>query len=124
MLPAVHFGVWHLMSEAESAAPEGAGVLQTRAEGIMDYRIGRSAMVLYACSAADETLRSFVAGRGAAQLARAVSAGARWIRFAETDSPKEELERLLKGFVERFGSLPVGNAGGSRRTHPAYGDGE
>jgi hypothetical protein len=115
MLRAVHFGAWHLMSEAEAVAPQTAGVLQTRAEGVMDYRIGRSAMVFYACSASDETLRGFVTGRGASQLARAVSAGARWIRFAESPHPKEELDRLLKGFVERFGSLPVGNAAGARK---------
>ena len=40
----------------------------------MDYRSGRSAMVLYACSDPEETLRRFVAGRGARQIERAVSA--------------------------------------------------
>ena len=58
----VHFGAWHKISDARTAAPEVAGVLQTRAEGAMDYRSGRSAMVLYACSDPDETLRRFVAG--------------------------------------------------------------
>jgi hypothetical protein len=111
----VHFGAWHPISDASTAAPEAAGVLQTRAEGVMDYRSGRSAMVLYACSRADETLRGFVAGRGARDLARAVNAGARWIRFAEANDPKIEMERLLRGFVERFGSLPISNAGGSRK---------
>ena len=61
----VHFGVWHPISEAATAAPEAAGVLQTRAEGVMDYRSGRSAMVFYACTDPGETLRGFVAGRGA-----------------------------------------------------------
>jgi hypothetical protein len=89
----------------------------------MDYRAGRSAMVLYACSEPDETLRRFVAGRGARQIERAVSAGARWIRFAEAQSPQSELDRLLKGFVERFGSLPISNAGSSRRAGAAA-DGE
>jgi hypothetical protein len=112
---AVHFGTWHPISEAGTVAPEAAGVLQTRAEGVMDYRAGRSAMVLYACSAADETLRRFVAGRGARELQRAVAAGARWIRFAEATDPAGELDRLLKGFVERFGSLPISNAGSGRR---------
>ena len=119
----MHFGAWHKISEAQTVAPEAAGVLQTRAEGAMDYRVGRSAMVLYACSDRDETLRRFVAGRGARQIERAVSAGARWIRFAEAPSPQDELDRLLKGFVERFGSLPISNAGSSRRP-VASADGE
>lgn len=112
----MHFGAWHPISDAAAAAPEAAGVLQTRAEGVMDYRAGRSAMVLYACTAPDETLRRFVAGRGARELSRAVNAGARWIRFAEAADPQRELERLLEGFVERFGSLPISNAGATRRT--------
>lgn len=111
----VHFGVWHPISQAGTAAPETAGVLQTRAEGVMDYRVGRSAMVLYACSGAGETLRGFVAGRGARQLDRAISAGARWIRFAPTPDPRGELDRLLEGFVARFGSPPISNAGTARR---------
>ncbi len=96
-------------------APDASGVLQTRAEGIMDYRAGRSAMVMYACAGPGETLRSYVAGRGARELQRAVAAGARWIRFAETANASAELERLLKGFVERFGSLPIGNTGAAAR---------
>lgn len=111
----VHFGVWHPISEATTAAPEAAGVLQTRAEGVMDYRSGRSAMVLYACTDAGETLRGFVAGRGARELDRAISAGARWIRFAPTPNPRRELDRLLEGFVERFGSPPISNAGTGRK---------
>lgn len=123
MLPAVHFGAWHKIADARSAAPDAAGVLQTRAEGVMDYRVGRSAMILYACSDPDETLRRFVEGRGARQIERAVSAGARWIRFAESPAPRAELDRLLKGFVERFGSLPISNAStGRRATHTADGE--
>jgi hypothetical protein len=89
----------------------------------MDYRSGRSAMVFYACCDPEETLQAFVAGRGARQIERAVSAGARWIRFAEAAHPQDELDRLLKGFVERFGSLPISNAGASRRA-VASADGE
>jgi hypothetical protein len=111
----VHFGVWHPISQAGTAAPEAAGVLQTRAEGVMDYRSGRSAMILYTCCDAGETLRGFVAGRGARELDRAISAGARWIRFAQTENPRGELDRLLEGFVERFGSPPISNAGTGRR---------
>ena len=115
MLRPVHFGAWHPISDASAAAPEASGVLQTRAEGVMDYRAGRSAMVLYACTGPDETLRRFVSGRGARELQRAVAAGARWIRFAEAADPAAELDRLLKSFVERFGSLPISNAGSGRR---------
>jgi len=85
----------------------------------MDYRAGRSAMVLYACSDAGETLRVFVAGRGARDLDRAISAGARWIRFAATPNPRPELDRLLEGFVERFGSPPISNSSGATRREPA-----
>ncbi|HXT99997.1 MAG TPA: hypothetical protein VN903_03350 [Polyangia bacterium] len=112
----MHFGKWHPISEAGTTALEEPGVLQTRAEGAMDYRSGRSAMVLYACTSADETLRGFVAGRGARDLDRAVSAGARWIRFAPTPEPRRELDRLLERFVELFGSPPISNAGTGRRS--------
>jgi hypothetical protein len=115
MLRPVHFGAWHPISEASAAAPDASGVLQTRAEGAMDYRVGRSAMVMYACAAPDETLRRYVAGRGARDLQRAVAAGARWIRFAESANAPAELDRLLKNFTERFGSLPIANAGTARR---------
>ena len=115
----MHFGVWHPISEAGAAAPDAAGVLQARAEGAMDYRTGRSAMVMYLCSGPDETLRGYVGGRGARDLARAVSAGARWIRFAEAANPKNELDRLLRLFIDRFGSPPVSNAAHGRRPAPA-----
>ena len=111
----MHFGAWHPISEASAAAPDTSGVLQTRAEGAMDYRAGRSAMVMYACAGPEETLRRFVAGRGARDIQRAVAAGARWIRFAESANAAVELDRLLKTFLERFGSLPIANAGTARR---------
>jgi hypothetical protein len=115
MNPAVHFGAWHPIADAAAAAPDRPGVLQARAEGIMDYETGRSAMVLYACTNTDESLRDFLMGRGARDVRRAVAAGSRWIRFAETADPPLELRRLLDGFVERFGAPPIANAGGSRK---------
>jgi len=63
--PRVHFGVWHPIGDAGIAAPEEGGVLQARAEGVMDYETGRSAMVFYACSRPGATLRGYVGGRGA-----------------------------------------------------------
>ena len=84
--------------------PRPPGVLQTRAEGVLDYRTGRSAMILYACSGPGETLRGFVAGRGARELARAVTAGARWIRFARgRRRPRTSWIGCCAVFVERFG---------------------
>lgn len=111
----MHFGAWHPITEAQAAAPDAAGVIQMRAEGVMDYRAGRSAMVMYACAGPEETLRRFVAGRGARDVQRAVAAGARWIRFAEAADASAQMDRLLKTFVERFGSLPIANAGSARR---------
>src|SRR5579872_2872579 len=113
MLPPVHFGSWHPIGEASAQAPDSSGVLQVRAEGVMDYETGRSAMVMYACSPPGETLRGFVDRRGGRQLRRAVAAGARWIRFAPAAEPQVELDRLLRGFVERFGSPPISNASGA-----------
>jgi hypothetical protein len=75
----------------------------------MNYEKGLSAMVFYACSAPGETLRKFVFGRGARQLRQAIADGACWIRFAEVPEPMTELDRLLKGFAKRFGSLPISN---------------
>ncbi len=81
-------------------------------------------MVLYACCEPEETLRRFVAGRGARQIERAVSAGRPLDPLRRgRDAPQSELDRLLKGFVERFGSLPISNAGTSRRAVAAA-DGE
>lgn len=105
----MQFGLWHPIAEAAARAPDAAGVLQTRTEEVMDYRTGRSAMVLYACSPPGETLRGFVGAAGAARVQEASRAGARWIRFAETDAPDAEMRRLLGLFVERFGGPPIGN---------------
>ena len=115
----VHFGVWHPISQAGTAAPEAAGVLQTRAEGVMDYRSGRSAMVLYACSGA---------GRDPARLRggpRRARAGPRHLGGRALDpvrrrrpSPRRELDRLLEGFVERFGSPPISNSAERRAAAP------
>jgi hypothetical protein len=80
-------------------------------------------MVMYACSGQEETLRVFVSGGGARRLARAVSAGARWIRFAEAPDPANELDRLLRLFVERFGSPPIGNSATGQSTASKSQDG-
>jgi hypothetical protein len=105
----MRFGAWLPIDSAETAAPEGPGVLQTRADEVLSYPQGRSAMVSYAHCPSDGSLRGYVAGLGAGDLRRASDAGARWIRFAETSQPETDFERLLDHFVERFGAPPVAN---------------
>jgi hypothetical protein len=108
---AMRFGAWLPIDSAVAEAPEGAGVLQTRADSVLAYPSGRSAMVYYAHCPSGGSLRGFVSGLGAGDLQRASDAGARWIRFAETSDPETDFERLLDHFVERFGAPPVANAG-------------
>ena len=104
------FGVWHPFAAAADAAPGLPGLLQTRAEEAIIYPRGKSAMVLYAGSRSNQTLREYVPAAGAPLLRRAKAHGARWVRFGETATPQVELDRLMAQFQERFGTLPVGNA--------------
>jgi hypothetical protein len=105
----VRFGPWQPIVEAPERAPAQPGVLQARGDNVWELPRGKSAMVLYASSSGDETLRAFVAGRGAPLLAAAAGLGARWVRFAEATAPEAQLARLLRGFEERFGAPPPGN---------------
>ena len=105
----MHFGPWHPVVDSSQHAPDCSGVVQMRAEGILDYKLGRSAMVFYACSAPGETLRAYVDGPGAALIQQAQEQGACWIRFGESLDAARDLSRLLKRFAERFGTPPLGN---------------
>jgi len=106
----VNFGTWYQLLEASSAAPPAPGVVQARAERPLPYPRGKSAMVFYGATGAEEDLRGYVTGRGAAELRRADDAGARFVRFGVTDRPQRELERLLGQFSARFGGPPAANA--------------
>jgi hypothetical protein len=106
----LNFGSWHELVDAPRMAPEQAGVLQARARTLLPFPAGKSAMVLYASSGADETLRRYVAAAGKLQLTRAAAAGASLIRFGVSAQPDVELERLLGQFTARFGAPPPGNA--------------
>jgi hypothetical protein len=112
----VRFGEWHPIESAAAEAPDGPGVLQIRADDLLEYPRGKSAMVLYAHSASEGSLRGYLSGNGQSDLGRATRAGARWIRFAETSEPEDDFERLLDHFVERFGAPPLGN--GSLNAEP------
>ena len=51
----MHFGVWYPISEASTAAPEAAGVLQTRAEGALtdsDWQLRATARLVETSAAA------------------------------------------------------------------------
>src|SRR5712692_5822401 len=98
----VRFGSWYPLERAVAEAPERPGVLQVRAEDLLSFPHGKSAMLLYTATAADEPLAAFVAGRGAPLLARAAAYGGRLVRFAEAALPEAELERLLRQFTLRF----------------------
>lgn len=107
----VRFGPWHPIDGAGAAAPEAPGLLQARADGLVTYPKGRSAMVLYAHSPERESLRAFVSSPGGiAGLARAAAARAAFVRYAEAANPRAAFERLLETFVERFGAPPLANA--------------
>jgi hypothetical protein len=105
----VRFGAWLPLERATEAAPPTPGVLQARADTLLAFPRGKSAMVLYAASADEEPLAAFVAGAGAPLLARAAQLGARWVRFAEAPRPGQEAARLLRQFDERFGAQPPAN---------------
>ena len=106
----VRFGSWCALERAAAEAPERPGVLQVRAEALLSFPRGKSAMVLYTATATDEPLAAFVAGRGAPLLARAAALGGRLVRFAEATLPEAELKRLMHQFTERFSAPPPGNA--------------
>jgi hypothetical protein len=111
----VRFGPWHPLERATETAPAQPGVLQARAEALLPFPRGKSAMVLYASSAAGEPLAAFVAGRGAALIAAAGTVGACWVRYGEDPEPEVACARLLRQFLERFGALPPAN--GVKDTH-------
>lgn len=105
----VKFGTWFELGEAPRVAPPETGVVQARSADVRQYPAGKSAMVFYGATAADESLRAYVAGRGAPGLARASALGAGLIRFGATPEPDAALATLLCRFVERFGAPPAAN---------------
>jgi hypothetical protein len=124
MLPPVQFSAWHKLDDAGRLAPAAPGVLQARAERLLPYPTGRSAMVFYDASRGGTSLAAWVCQGGGGQegLGRAQRLGASLVRFgaaglrspdaAKVRSPEEELERLLASFRERFGRTPLANAEG------------
>ena len=109
----MNFGSWHDLADAPRVAPDHTGVLQARGPSPLPFPSGKSAMVLYASSGSDQTLRSYVVTTGAPRLARAAEAGAGFVRFGVTPRPDAELDRLLDRFTARFGAPPPGNRDGA-----------
>lgn len=106
----MNFGGWVPLQDAPGAAPDKPGVLQVRADAVLAYPRGKSAMVWYACGRANQGLRGYVAERGALGIDRAAALGGRWIRFGESEAPAVDCARLLRQFVERFGASPAANS--------------
>jgi hypothetical protein len=105
----MNFGAWLPVDVSPLRAPDLPGVLQARAPALLPYPSGKSAMVLYARCRPDETLRRYLGGRGSAALGRALTAGARYVRFGACEIPDLEFDRLMRRFVDRFGGPPVAN---------------
>lgn len=112
----MRFGPWISVAERAASAPEVAGVLQVRGDGLLAYPRGRSAMLLYAPSGPARTLRGFLGelpAADAAALERALALGARWIRFGASVTPEVDCARLLAQFTERFGAPPAAHDNGA-----------
>jgi hypothetical protein len=96
----LRFTSWYPAEQIAERAPAQPGVFQVRAEQLLEYPTGRSAMVHYGHG---EDLR-------AAMLAWASEhefAGARY-RHADAlaRAPKDALASLISRFVSRFGAPP------------------
>ncbi len=98
----MRFGHWYPLARAGDLAPAAEGVLQLRrAEGLVDYPHGKSAMVLYA-HAPDVR---------AAAIALAARYPDLWCRHLIDLDPATDLAafcaKLRSDFVRRFGTPPV-----------------
>jgi len=102
------FSSWYPLAEngIERHAPEGAAAVQIkRADGLVDYSSGKSAMVCYFyADDVDRALRDRFddeiddpGTRGEGQLV---------FRYLEDDEAKETLADLLYKFVKNFGEPP------------------
>lgn len=98
----MNFSAWYTAAEIGQAAPALAGVFQVRAQALLEYPKGKSAMVYYGVAtdlcaemqtwesgASDEDLLY----RHASELGKL--------------NPAEALERLLRRFSARFGCAPT-----------------
>ena len=105
----MEFGDWIPLTEAGVAqAPEGPCALQVRrAEGLVRYPSGRSAMVFYAWASSGG--RGALARRFADEVARPGTEGHGPLlyRTLAEDGARAHLEALLAGFCARFGSPPA-----------------
>lgn len=102
------FSSWYPLTDdgIETHAPEGAAALQVkRADGLVDYSSGKSAMVCYFY--ADEAARALrerfddeidePGTRGEGELV---------FRYLQDDEAKDTLADLLYKFVKKFGEPP------------------
>lgn len=104
------FSSWFPLTavEVDARAPDGPAAVQLRrAEGLVAYPDGKSAMVFYffADGSARTALTSVFADELEAPGVR--GQGPLWFRFLEGELARKNLEHLFDEFEDRFGALPV-----------------
>ena len=105
-----HFSGWHPLNESaldEVLAP-GAGAIQIRvAEGLVEYPLGKSAMVyfFFAANDARSAMRTLFDDELKRPGCRGL--GALWFRYLQGPGAQERLEDRWAEFVARFGTPPI-----------------
>jgi hypothetical protein len=104
------FSAWYGLEPAlvDEHAPDGPAAVQLRrAEGLVTYPEGKSAMVFYFY--ADGSARAALHKLFSDELAEpgARGHGPLWFRFLEGPLARRNLELLFDEFEDRFGALPV-----------------
>jgi hypothetical protein len=107
------FGAWFPLTgtSIDDNAPAAAAAVQLRrAEGVLSYPAGKSAMVFYFYAADDAAaaLKRLFADEIDEPGCRGL--GEVWFRFLSGPRAREELEALYHEFETRFGTPPVWNA--------------
>lgn len=93
-------------------APEGAAAVQLRrADGLVRYPKGKSAMVyyFYAGENARDAIKKLFADEIEKSGAR--DEGELWFRYLQHPLAREHLENLYGEFEKRFGAAPIFNQG-------------
>lgn len=109
----IGFSSWYPLTDEGIAehAPKGPAAIQVRrADGLVDYPSGKSAMVWYGyLEEVEETLREVFADEIDEPGAR--GHGPLQFRYMTGEGALEDLEKVADKFARRFGGSPVFNGG-------------